>query len=175
MAPADVDDLIDPSRIPNGPVPVRRRHRIITGIDAYAPAGFTCQSFYSVSVRPPLVSFSVMQNRRTYPPMWVGGRFAVNVLSYRQDWVSDRFARKGTVQWNGVPWTSSVAGNPVIDGCLLSLDCDLHQEHEVGDRFVVIGRVRSICVNHAAAEEAPLVFFCGRYRHLAHAENTSDQ
>jgi 3-hydroxy-9,10-secoandrosta-1,3,5(10)-triene-9,17-dione monooxygenase reductase component len=34
---------------------------VITGHDESGPIGFTCQSFYSVSVDPPLVSFSVMK------------------------------------------------------------------------------------------------------------------
>jgi flavin reductase (DIM6/NTAB) family NADH-FMN oxidoreductase RutF len=40
---------------------------IISGIDDEGPIGFTCQSFYSVSTEPPLVSFSVMTNSTTYP------------------------------------------------------------------------------------------------------------
>lgn len=40
---------------------------IISGFDSQGPVGFTCQSFYSVSVEPPLVSFSVMRTSTTYP------------------------------------------------------------------------------------------------------------
>ena len=40
---------------------------IITGHDDQGPIGFTCQSFYSVSVDPPVVSFSVMTTSTTYP------------------------------------------------------------------------------------------------------------
>jgi flavin reductase (DIM6/NTAB) family NADH-FMN oxidoreductase RutF len=39
---------------------------IISGSDAEGPIGFTCQSFYSVSMDPPLISFSVMINSTTY-------------------------------------------------------------------------------------------------------------
>ncbi|WP_222429751.1 flavin reductase family protein [Cobetia crustatorum] len=38
------------------------------------PIGFTCQSFYSVSINPPLVSFS-------YPKFHQTERFAANTLS----------------------------------------------------------------------------------------------
>lgn len=171
---AAAEDLIDPLDFRAALSQYAAGITVITGMDTDAPVGFTCQSFYSVSVRPPLVSFSVMRDSTTYPHMRAGGRFAVNVLSHRQDWISNQFAHKGTDKWDGVAWTSSAAGNPVIDGCLLWLDCELHQEHEAGDHFVVIGRVRSISVNHAAADDAPLVFFRGSYRQLAHAENTSD-
>jgi hypothetical protein len=40
---------------------------VISGLEADEPVGFTCQSFYSVSVDPPLVSFSVMLTSTTYP------------------------------------------------------------------------------------------------------------
>ena len=40
---------------------------IIAGHNGVEPLGFTCQSFYSVSIAPPLISFSVMANSSTYP------------------------------------------------------------------------------------------------------------
>src|SRR5690606_7932571 len=48
------------------------------------PVGFTCQSFYSVSITPPLVSFSVMSRSASYPKIRKAGRFAVNILSDEQ-------------------------------------------------------------------------------------------
>ncbi|MGF7192258.1 flavin reductase (DIM6/NTAB) family NADH-FMN oxidoreductase RutF [Robbsia andropogonis] len=43
------------------------------------PIGFTCQSFYSVSMSPPLVSFSVMSSSGSYPKIRQAGRFVVNM------------------------------------------------------------------------------------------------
>lgn len=40
------------------------------------PIGFTCQSFYSVSMSPPLVSFSVKRSSYSYPRIRQAGRFA---------------------------------------------------------------------------------------------------
>ena len=57
---------------------------IISGVDEQGPIGFTCQSFYSVSTEPPLVSFSVMTNSTTYPRVRSTGKFAVNVLAHDQ-------------------------------------------------------------------------------------------
>ena len=56
------------------------------------PIGFTCQSFYSVSMSPPLVSFSVMASSASYPRIRLAGRFAVNILSGEQVAISNRFA-----------------------------------------------------------------------------------
>ena len=138
---------------------------IISGIDEEGPIGFTCQSFYSVSTEPPLVSFSVMTNSTTYPRVRETGKFAVNVLAHDQHTVSNQFARKGTDKWAGVSWNPTVAGNPVIADTLMWLDCDIWAEHEAGDHYIVIGRVNEMSPASWHKEE-PLLYFKGQYRHL---------
>jgi 3-hydroxy-9,10-secoandrosta-1,3,5(10)-triene-9,17-dione monooxygenase reductase component len=87
---------IDQSSFRSTVRPLRLRHQIITGHDDQDPIGFTCQSFYSVSVDPPLASFSVMRTSTTYPRIRGTGTFTVNVLSRDQEAVSDQFAQRGT-------------------------------------------------------------------------------
>ena len=142
---------------------------IISGIDEEGPIGFTCQSFYSVSTEPPLVSFSVMTNSTTYPRVRETGKFAVNVLAHDQHTVSNQFARKGTDKWAGVSWNPTVAGNPVIADTLMWLDCDIWAEHEAGDHHIVIGRVNEMSPASWHKEE-PLLYFKGQYRHLREIE-----
>jgi flavin reductase (DIM6/NTAB) family NADH-FMN oxidoreductase RutF len=48
---------------------------VIGGIEDGRPIGFTCQAFYSVSLEPPLISFSVMSTSTTYPRLRRTGRF----------------------------------------------------------------------------------------------------
>ncbi|AXH36924.1 flavin reductase [Humibacter sp. BT305] len=143
---------------------------IITGTDEQGPIGFTCQSFYSVSMDPPLVSFSVMTNSTTYPRIRETGRFAVNVLSHHQHTVSNQFAKKGTDKWAGIDWQPTQAGNPVIADTLMWLDCEIWAEHEAGDHQIVIGRVNEISPAEWHRHE-PLLFFKGRYRHLRDADD----
>jgi 3-hydroxy-9,10-secoandrosta-1,3,5(10)-triene-9,17-dione monooxygenase reductase component len=138
---------------------------IITGIDEEGPIGFTCQSFYSVSTEPPLVSFSVMTNSTTYPRVRETGGFAVNVLAHDQHSVSNQFARKGTDKWAGIDWTPTRTGNPIIDDTLMWLDCDIWAEHEAGDHFIVIGRVKEMSPA-SWHEKEPLLYYRGQYRHL---------
>lgn len=138
---------------------------IVSGIDADGPIGFTCQSFYSVSMDPPLISFSVMTTSTTYPRIRDTGRFAVNVLSHHQHDVSSQFARKGSDKWAGVSWTPTEAGNPVINDTLMWLDCDIWAEHEAGDHYIVIGKVVELSPPEWHRHD-PLLFFKGAYRHL---------
>lgn len=129
------------------------------------PVGFTCQSFYSVSVNPPLVSFSVMTNSYSYPKIRQAGRFAVNILSGEQVEVSKQFARRGEDKWQGIEWQESPLGNPVIVGSLHWLDCEIHAEHAVGDHLIVIGEVKALNLQNTVATQ-PLLYFKGQYRNI---------
>lgn len=142
---------------------------VVTGHDGDEPIGFTCQSFYSVSVDPPLVSFSVMKTSTTYPRIAATGRFAVNVLACDQMEVSAQFARKGTDKWAGIDWLPATSGNPVIAGTLMWVDCEMWAEYDAGDHLIVLGKVVELCTEDWHAGE-PLVFFKGRYRHLRELE-----
>jgi 3-hydroxy-9,10-secoandrosta-1,3,5(10)-triene-9,17-dione monooxygenase reductase component len=134
------------------------------------PVGFTCQSFYSVSMDPPLVSFSVMSSSASYPKIRQAGRFAVNILSDEQANISNQFARRGANKWNGVEWRESPLGSPVIAGSLHWLDCEIYAEHTAGDHLIVIGEVKGLNLQDAAATR-PLLYFKGQYRNIAaHSE-----
>lgn len=139
---------------------------VITSLVEGEPLGFTCQSFYSVSMSPPLVSFSVMAGSASYPGMRQAGRFAVNILSGEQVGLSNQFARRGTDKWHGVDWQLSPLGNPVIAGSLHWLDCEIHAEHVAGDHLIVIGEVKALKLQEAAAAQ-PLLYFKGQYCNLA--------
>lgn len=139
---------------------------VITSLIDGQPIGFTCQSFYSVSVNPPLVSFSVMAGSASYPAIRQAGRFAVNILSGEQVGISNQFARRGTDKWHGVPWQASPLGNPLIAGSLHWLDCEIHAEHAAGDHLIVIGEVKALNLQEPAATQ-PLLYFKGNYCSLA--------
>ncbi|MBS7845334.1 flavin reductase family protein [Pseudomonas sp. 13B_2.1_Bac1] len=130
------------------------------------PIGFTCQSFYSVSVSPPLVSFSVMSSSASYPRIRQAGRFAVNILSGEQVTISNQFARRGTDKWHGVEWQASPLGNPLLGGSLHWLDCEIHAEYAAGDHLIVIGEVKALSLQETAATQ-PLLYFKGQYCNLA--------
>ncbi|MCU1513677.1 MAG: flavin reductase [Microbacteriaceae bacterium] len=138
---------------------------IIGGITDGEPHGFTCQSFYSVSTEPPLISFSVMLTSTTWPRIRETGKFSVNVLARGQHDVSNQFARKGTDKWAGIKWNPTTSGNPVIEDTLMWLDCDLYAEHEAGDHLIVIGRVNEMSLPEWHTGQ-PLLYFKGKYRHL---------
>ena len=139
---------------------------VITSHTGDEPIGFTCQSFYSVSMNPPLVSFSVMRSSASYPKIREAGRFAVSILSVEQVGISNQFARRGTDKWHGIEWQESPLGNPVIADSLHWLDCEIHDEHVAGDHVIVIGEVKALDLQKADIAQ-PLLYFKGQYRNLA--------
>ncbi|QPC95335.1 flavin reductase family protein [Mesorhizobium sp. INR15] len=136
---------------------------VIAGMVMGRPVGFTCQSFYSVSLEPPLVSFSAMSSSASWPKIRETGAFSVSILSARQREISNAFARSGTDKWAGVDWGRSASGNPIITGSLAWLDCDMFEEHPAGDHSIVIGQVREMSPVNSDESHEPLIFFKGQY------------
>lgn len=137
---------------------------IITSHDGSRPVGLTCQSFFSVSLDPPLVAFSVSRISKSYPVIRSVASLVINVLSYDQREISNVFAKSGTDKWRGISWSpSAVHGHPVIDGVVASLECKICKEIECGDHMLVIARVLNL---HAEKGLRPLLYYQGDYHRL---------
>lgn len=137
---------------------------VVTGLDP-EPVGFTCQSFQSVSIDPPLVSISIMKTSTTYPRLQRSGRWAVSVLSHQQSGLSSQFARSGSDKWSDVAWTPASSGNPVLENSAMWVDCETWAEYDAGDHLIVLGRVVELSPPEWHRHE-PLLFFKGAYRSL---------
>lgn len=134
---------------------------VITTIDATGvPLGLSCNSFTSVSLRPPLVSFCPAKASTTWPLMRPSGRFAVNVLAEDQHDLCRRFALRGINRFADIGWAPSRYGNPLLEGALAWLDCEITDEHDAGDHTIVVGAVLDL---ESPGRNGPLVFFRGRY------------
>lgn len=143
---------------------------VVTGAADGGPAGLTCQSFSSLSLDPPLVLLSTARTSRTWPRIAATGRFAVNVLGADQQDVSGRFAVSGGDKFAGQAWHAGALGNPLIEGAIAHLECDLEAVHDGGDHEIVVGRVRALDapgLGDGDAGVAPLLFWGSAYRRLA--------
>lgn len=128
--------------------------------DGATPVGFTCQAFTSLSLDPPLVSFSVSGRSSSRPRILAAGRFCVNILAFDQRGLCARFATPGINRFAGVDWWLSPGGSPVLDGSLACIDCTVEAEYPGGDHTIVIGRVRGL--SHLR-DAAPLVYHRGEF------------
>jgi 3-hydroxy-9,10-secoandrosta-1,3,5(10)-triene-9,17-dione monooxygenase reductase component len=137
---------------------------VVTAHDGSAPVGLTCQSFFSVSLEPPLIALSVAVTSTSWPRIRDIGTFAVNILAADQQELARQMARSGTDKWAGVSWTPGRSGAPIIAGTAAVIECDLEAEHPAGDHLLVLGRVRAL--SHELAHQ-PLVFFRSGFGTLA--------
>jgi flavin reductase (DIM6/NTAB) family NADH-FMN oxidoreductase RutF len=140
---------------------------VVTAVTDDGPIGFTCQSFSSLSLEPPLVAFAPARTSGTWPRLREIGRFCVNVLAEGQDDVSQNFARRGGDRFDGVPWTPSAQGSPVLDDIVAWIDGELWAEYDGGDHTIVVARVVDL---GAHPDRRPLLFHRGSYGLLRSGE-----
>jgi 3-hydroxy-9,10-secoandrosta-1,3,5(10)-triene-9,17-dione monooxygenase reductase component len=133
---------------------------VVTADTEDGPIGFTCQSFSSLSLDPPLIAFAPARTSQTWPRLRDMGRFCVNVLAEGQDAVSQNFARSGADKFAGVAWTPSPHGSPVLDDVVAWIDGELWAEYDGGDHTIVVARVLDL---GAHPDRRPLLFHRGTY------------
>jgi flavin reductase (DIM6/NTAB) family NADH-FMN oxidoreductase RutF len=131
--------------------------------------GITVNSFSSVSLDPPLVSFCLDRNANSLNGFLTASHFVVNVLSEGQEPLSAAFARSsGGDKFVGVDFAVGETGCPLLADCLSHLECVREAVHDAGDHLIVIGRVVRLAQR---PEGRPLLYFRGRYVRLGEAQN----
>ncbi|MFJ6610404.1 flavin reductase family protein [Streptomyces sp. NPDC091289] len=139
---------------------------VITARDADGPTGFACQSFASLSLDPPLVSFMVARTSTTWPRIARAGVFCVNILGAGQGALCRGFAVSGADKFAGVAHEDAPAtGSPLLDSVPAWIDCRIHAVHTGGDHLIVVGRVEAL---GAVAEGEPLLFHRGAFGRFSH-------
>lgn len=132
---------------------------VITASAGSRQVGVTANSFASVSLDPPLVLWSLDRNSTSFDTFLAASHFGVNILSEGQDGVSSKFARSSDDKFEGVDWSSGVAGVPLLGGVVAQLECVREIELDGGDHLIMVGRV----VDYRRFDREPLVFARGRY------------
>ncbi|WP_433326460.1 flavin reductase family protein [Spirillospora sp. CA-294931] len=128
--------------------------------DSGLPTGLAANSFTSVSLEPPLVAFCVAHTSTTWPRLRGARRLCINILSEPQLEVCKQFALKGADKFQGVGWTESPSGGPVIEGALAWIEVEIENEHVAGDHVIVVARVHHLDKHH---DGDPLLFYRGEY------------
>lgn len=168
----DLRAVRDDERLPIAPAEFRRvlGHfasgvTVVTARDADGPTGFACQSFASLSLDPPLVSFMVARTSTTWPRIARAGVFCVNVLGAEQSALGRGFAVSGSDKFAGVAYGDAPAtGSPLLDSVPAWIDCRIHAVHTGGDHLIVVGRVEAL---GAEEEGEPLLFHRGAFGRLS--------
>ena len=137
---------------------------ITTTGPAGEPVGLTCNSFSSVSLDPPLVSWGLRLSSKNLETFRRAGAFAINILAEDQKDLSARFASSSIAdKFEGVAHSRGHRGLPLIDDCVASFQCDKFAEHLAGDHVLFLGQVAQF--DHGRQEDS-LVFYKGAYMML---------
>jgi flavin reductase (DIM6/NTAB) family NADH-FMN oxidoreductase RutF/DNA-binding IclR family transcriptional regulator len=140
----------------------------VTVITARSPEGrpeaMTVGTFMSVSLDPALVAFLPARSSRSFARLRRSPAFCVNVLGADQEALCRTFASSAEDKFSEVEWRASPSGSPIVDGAIAWIDADLDRISEIGDHFLVVGRIRALDVVRPAL---PLLFFERGYGRFA--------
>jgi 3-hydroxy-9,10-secoandrosta-1,3,5(10)-triene-9,17-dione monooxygenase reductase component len=122
--------------------------------------GMTVSSFNSLSLDPPLILWSIANKATGFSQFQVGSAFAVNVLSEEQEAIALKFARSGPDRFAGVALHRGLDGVPLLEHCVVYLECLTEARYPGGDHDIIVGRVRRMF----NIGKAPLLFHVGNLR-----------
>ncbi|MGP4076869.1 flavin reductase family protein [Halobacillus sp. K22] len=122
--------------------------------------GMTANAFMSVSLDPKLILVSIDKKAKMNEVIQKSNQFTVNILSGDQKEMSMIFA--GQIKEDKQVEFETVEGLPVIKDSLVSLVCNVYQDHEAGDHTLYIGEV----INLNIQDGDPLAFYEGKYMQM---------
>ena len=117
--------------------------------------GLAASSFTSVSLEPPLVSFSIANTSRTWPTLRRAERLGLTILADHHGDVCRRLAGPVDHRFDDVSVTATEGGAVTLDEGLARFDCSVYREVEAGDHTIVILELHA--VEHTDTS-LPLVF-----------------
>ncbi len=104
--------------------------------------------------------------------LYEGAHFTVNILGIHQEQLSNYFAGAKTDIENEQIHYAHLFSNsftaPRLKDCIASFACQITQQHEGGDHWIVVGEVVDLYKNDINHE--PLLFFGGKYHYPARPE-----
>lgn len=133
---------------------------VITAMTTEGPVGFTCASFSSLSLSPPLVLFCPRQGSWAWSKIREAEKFCINILHADQGDLCRTFASPSPDKFASLNCTPAGSGAPRLPDVLGWIDCALEDVVAGGDHDIAIGRVLDLGV--ASARE-PLLYYRGDF------------
>lgn len=124
---------------------------VITAEHGGCLAGLVSNSFTSVSLDPPLVSWCVSRGSTSLDTWLAADGFAVHILAAHETSAVSRFTRRGGEKFTGLDWTPGVTGAPLLPMGVARLECRTWQQYDGGDHVILVGRVIAL---HESGGEA---------------------
>lgn len=134
---------------------------VITADAGQGPAGFTATSLVSLSLHPPLVTFSVATEASSWLTVGKANSVVINFLSVDQAPIADRFAARGVDRFaEPMRWSRLRTGEPVLDDAPGYLRALVAHRLAFGDHHLIVARL----IAHAGRRDhEPLIYHDGQY------------
>ncbi|NNE25227.1 MAG: flavin reductase family protein [Saprospiraceae bacterium] len=118
--------------------------------------GITANSFVSISLKPPLVGFSLMELGNFTPLIIPGMEVGINILSEDQKATSNRYAG---VEDNSVPdeQFTMKSNCPILSGCIGWYATKVKQLIPIGDHIFVVSEILDL----GESDGSPLLYYAG--------------
>jgi len=125
--------------------------------------GLAASSFTSVSLRPPLVSFSIANASKTWPSLRRARHLGVTILAEHHGPAARALAGPVESRFTGLAVGLSDLGAVTLADGLAKFDTTIYREVEAGDHTIVLLRLHAV---EQAGTSSPLVFHRSSFRTL---------
>lgn len=128
----------------------------------------TVTGYMVASLDPFLVFISLEQDSQMEHWIRESGVFALSVLSYRQQFLADRFAGMAPLaptRFQGIEHAVGETGAPFLTAAIGWADCRVVSELSMGDHTCFVGQVLASGRGNGFGDD-PLVYFRGKYVRL---------
>jgi flavin reductase (DIM6/NTAB) family NADH-FMN oxidoreductase RutF len=126
--------------------------------------GLAASSFTSVSLDPPLVSFSVARTSKTWPDLRRTSHLGVTILADHHGDICRQLAGPVDHRFAGIEVSATDDGALTLDEGLARFDCTIYREVEAGDHIIVLLELHA--VEHPDTG-SPLIFHRSGFGRLA--------
>jgi flavin reductase (DIM6/NTAB) family NADH-FMN oxidoreductase RutF len=133
--------------------------------------GMTVDSFNSVSIVPPLVTFTLNNNTRTHALVRQSGWVGITMLHAGQIDLSDRFAGRfgDGDRFAGLDTFTMQSGVPFLRGGMAYLEAKVIHQHEMPTSTLFIAEVTAM---GKEKDMEPMVYFDRGYHRIDNEHNT---
>lgn len=137
---------------------------VVTVMDKGQAKGLVVNSFTSVSLDPPLVSWCIQRNSARLLPFLEEERHTISILSRQHESFCRQVAGRGGHSLTDAALQETEIGTPVVTGALAIFECRKAAAHDAGDHILMLSSVQRWSF---AAHGDPLIFFMGRFAEIA--------
>ena len=127
----------------------KNKNNLITGI--------TVNSFVSISLKPPYISWSLDKTASSFKKFKNLKLFNIYILSAKQINVSNYFSSKNEITKN------STLANNLLKNNLAELNCKTIKKINIGDHLFFVAKVLKV---NLKKEKRPLIYFESKYKKL---------